>query len=127
MFQKVIIANRGAVAARILRTLRALGIGSVAVYSEADADAPYVAAADEAYPIGPAHPKESYLNQDILLEVVRKSGADGVHPGYGFLAENAEFAERVEAAGVRFTGPRSEERSVGQECVWTCSVRWWAC
>src|SRR3546814_16731696 len=88
MFQKVIIANRGAVAARILRTLRALGIGSVAVYSEADADAPYVAAADEAYAIGPAHPKESYLNQDALLDVVRKSGADGVHPGYGFLAEN---------------------------------------
>src|SRR3546814_3107857 len=80
MFQKVIIANRGAVAARILRTLRALGIGSVAVYSEADADAPYVAAADEAYAIGPAHPKESYLNQDALLDVVRKSGADGVHP-----------------------------------------------
>ena len=105
MFQKVVIANRGAVAARILRTLRALGIGSVAVYSEADADAPYVAAADEAYAIGPAHPKESYLNQDALLDVVRKSRADGVHPGYGFLAENAEFAERVEAGGARFIGP----------------------
>ena len=105
MFEKVLIANRGAVAARVLRTLRALGIRSAAVYSEADAGAPYLEEADETYAIGPAHPRESYLNQDVLIDVIRKSGADAVHPGYGFLAENPDFAERVAAAGATFIGP----------------------
>ena len=105
MFEKVLIANRGAVAARVLRSLRALGIRSVAVYSEADAAAPYLEEADETFAIGPAHPRESYLNQDALIAVLRQSGADAVHPGYGFLAENPDFAERVAAAGATFIGP----------------------
>ena len=98
MFEKVLIANRGAVAARVLRSLRALGIRSVAVYSEADAEAPYLEEADETVAIGPAHPRESYLNQDTLIDAIRKTGADAVHPGYGFLAENPNFAERVAAS-----------------------------
>ena len=105
MFEKVLIANRGAVAARVLRSLRALGAKSVIVYSEADAQSPYVEEADEAYAIGPAHPRESYLNQDVLIDVMRRSGADAVHPGYGFLAENPEFAERVAKEGATFIGP----------------------
>lgn len=105
MFNKVVVANRGAVAARVLRALRKLQIRSVAVYSEADAGAPYLEEADETYAIGAASPKESYLNQDALIEVIRLSGADGLHPGYGFLAENPEFAGRVESAGARFIGP----------------------
>jgi acetyl-CoA carboxylase biotin carboxylase subunit len=105
MFDKVVVANRGVVAARVLRTLRKMGIRSVSVYSEADAGAPYLAHADETYAIGAAPAKDSYLNQDVLLEVLRKSGADGIHPGYGFLAENSGFATRVEDSGVRFIGP----------------------
>jgi len=105
MFDKVVVANRGAVAARILRSLHALGIRSVAVYSEADKDAPYLALAGESYRIGPPEPKGSYLNQDAILEVVRQSGADGLHPGYGFLSENHGFASRVEMSGAAFIGP----------------------
>ncbi len=105
MFNKVLVANRGAVAARVLRALNAMGIRSVAVYSEADAGAPYLAMAGETHAIGPAPARESYLNMDALLEVVRKSHADGVHPGYGFLSENAVFAQKVTDAGSRFIGP----------------------
>ena len=105
MFNKVVVANRGAVAARIIRALKALNIRSVAVYSEADADAPYLAHADETFHIGPAPARESYLNQETLLNVVRESHADGVHPGYGFLSENHGFAQRIEDAGARFIGP----------------------
>jgi len=105
MFSKVVVANRGAVAARVLRALNEMGIRSVAVYSEADAGAPYLEMAGEACAIGPAAPRESYLNQDALIEVVRKSRADGLHPGYGFLSENAAFARRVIEAGARFIGP----------------------
>jgi acetyl-CoA carboxylase biotin carboxylase subunit len=105
VFNKVVVANRGAVAARVLRALKEMGIGAVAVYSEADAGAPYLQLAAESYAIGPAAPRESYLNQEALLEVVRKSRADGLHPGYGFLSENAGFAEKVNAAGARFIGP----------------------
>ena len=104
-FRKVLIANRGAVAARVIRALRGLGIGSAAVYSEADAGAPYLAQADEAHCIGPAPPRESYLNQDRLLEVAHAAGADAIHPGYGFLSENAVFATRVTDAGLIFIGP----------------------
>jgi acetyl-CoA carboxylase biotin carboxylase subunit len=105
VFHKVVVANRGAVAARVLRALKEMGIRSVAVYSEADADAPYLALADETCAIGAAPPRESYLNQRALLQLVRKSGADGLHPGYGFLSENAEFAQKVIDAGARFIGP----------------------
>lgn len=108
MFNKIVIANRGAIAARVLRASRKLGIRSVVVYSEADADLPYLAEADETFCIGPAEPKASYLNQDALLDVLRKSGADGLHPGYGFLSENAGFAQRVNASGARFIGPSPE-------------------
>lgn len=107
MFKKILIANRGAIASRILRTLKKLGVGSVVVYSEADARAPYVEEADEAFAIGPAHPKESYLNQKALGDAIRSSGADGVHPGYGFLAENPDFCDCVEKAGATFIGPSS--------------------
>ena len=105
MFNKVLVANRGAVAARVLRALGEMGIHSVAVYSEADAGAPYLAMASEAYAIGPAPARESYLNHDLLLEVLRRSHADALHPGYGFLSENAAFAQKVMDAGARFIGP----------------------
>jgi len=105
MFSKVLVANRGAVASRVLRALNEMGIHSVAVYSEADAGAPYLAMASETYAIGPAPARESYLAQDTILEVVRKSHADGLHPGYGFLSENAGFARRVIDTGARFIGP----------------------
>jgi acetyl-CoA carboxylase biotin carboxylase subunit len=105
MFNKVLVANRGAVAARVLSALNAMGIASVAVYSEADAGAPYLALATQTYAIGAAPARESYLNTVQLLEVVRHSGADGVHPGYGFLAESAEFAQQVVDHGSRFIGP----------------------
>lgn len=105
MFNKIVVANRGAVAARILRTLKAMNIRSVAVYSEADAGAPYLAQADEAFLIGPAPASESYLNQEAVLNVVRQSHADGLHPGYGFLSENAGFARRTHEAGACFIGP----------------------
>jgi acetyl-CoA carboxylase, biotin carboxylase subunit len=105
MFSKVVVANRGAVAARVLRALDEMGIPSVAVYSEADAGAPYLEMAGETYAIGAAPARESYLNQDALLDVVRKSRADGLHPGYGFLSENAVFAQKVADAGARFIGP----------------------
>ena len=105
MFQKVVVANRGAVAARVIAALRGLGIASVAVYSEADRDLPYLAMADQCHAIGPAAPVASYLNQDALLDAVRKSGADGLHPGYGFLSENPVFAARVIEAGCAFIGP----------------------
>jgi acetyl-CoA carboxylase, biotin carboxylase subunit len=105
MFNKVVVANRGAVAARVLRSLKALGIRTAAVYSEADRDLPYLAQADETHEIGPSDPRSSYLDQDALLRVLRESGADGLHPGYGFLAENATFAQRVNATGACFIGP----------------------
>ncbi len=105
MFAKVLVANRGAVAARVIRALRLLGVRSVAVFSEADAGAGYVAEADEAHAIGPAPARDSYLNQDRLLDVAAQTGADALHPGYGFLSENAGFARRVQAAGLAFIGP----------------------
>jgi acetyl-CoA carboxylase biotin carboxylase subunit len=102
---KLLIANRGEIAVRIIRGCREMGIATVAVYSEVDRAAPHVMMADQAFPIGPAEASKSYLNVERLLEVARASGADLLHPGYGFLAENADFAERVEAAGVTWVGP----------------------
>ncbi len=108
MFSKVLVANRGAVAARVLRALNEMSVKSVAVYSEADAGAPYLAMASETYAIGPAPARESYLNQEVILDVLRKSRADGLHPGYGFLSENPQFAHKVDAAGARFIGPSAK-------------------
>ena len=105
MFNKVLVANRGAVAARVLRALNAMNIPAVAVYSEADAGAPYLAMASETYAIGGAPARESYLNQEQIVDVLRKSKADGLHPGYGFLSENASFAQKVIEAGSSFIGP----------------------
>ena len=94
LLRKVLIANRGEIAVRIARTLREMGIPSVAVYSDADAGAAHVEAADEAYPLGPPMPAQSYLNQDRIFEIAREAGVEAIHPGYGFLSENAVFARR---------------------------------
>src|ERR1044071_7628714 len=105
MFQKVLIANRGEIAIRVARTLKEMGIGSVAVYSEIDRDAPHVREADEAFLIGPAVPAESYLNIAKIIETAKEAGAEAIHPGYGFLAENADFAKACAEADIVFIGP----------------------
>jgi urea carboxylase len=105
MFSKVLVANRGAIACRVIRTLKKLGIGSVAVYSEADAASLHVSLADEALCIGPAAAAESYLRADKILAAAQATGAQGIHPGYGFLSENPDFSAACEAAGIAFIGP----------------------
>src|ERR1700733_13619275 len=105
MFKKVLIANRGAIACRVIRTLRKMGIGSVAVYSEADKHALHVTMADEAVLIGPAPAAQSYLASEKIFAAAKQTGAQAIHPGYGFLSENADFAEACAREGIVFIGP----------------------
>lgn len=109
MFKKVLIANRGEIACRVIRTLNRMGIASVAIYSEADRHAPHVTLAGEAVCVGPAAAKESYLQVENVLAAAKSTGAEAIHPGYGFLSENAEFAAACEAAGIAFIGPTPEQ------------------
>jgi 3-methylcrotonyl-CoA carboxylase alpha subunit len=116
MFERVLIANRGEIACRIMRTCRRLGIHTIAIYSEADAGAQHVRMADEAWPIGGPRPADSYLRGEAILEVAKKSAAQAIHPGYGFLSENADFADAVEQAGIVFVGPSaSSMRKMGSK------------
>jgi propionyl-CoA carboxylase alpha chain len=108
MFTKILIANRGEIACRVIATAKRMGIKTVAVYSEADANARHVELADEAYLLGPAPSKASYLLADKLIEVAKSSGAQAIHPGYGFLSENEAFAKRVEEEGLVFIGPKHQ-------------------
>ena len=105
MLEKILIANRGEIAVRIIRTARRLGVGTVAVVSEADRGAPFARMADEVVEIGPGPATESYLRGDKIIAAAKQTGAEGIHPGYGFLAENADFAEAVGRAGIKFIGP----------------------
>ena len=117
MIGKLLIANRGEIVSRVIRTCRRMGVATAAVYSEADQNAAYVRQADEAVLIGPANPVQSYLNIEALIEAARKTGADAVHPGYGFLSERGAFAEAVEQAGLIWVGPSSKLlRAISSKC-----------
>ena len=116
MFHTILIANRGEIACRVMRTCRRLGVRTVAVYSEADATAQHVRQADLAYPIGGPRPVDSYLRGDAIIAVALEAGAQAIHPGYGFLSENADFADAVAAAGLVFIGPSgSSMRRMGSK------------
>src|SRR6476469_11017527 len=108
MFKKILIANRGEIACRVAATARRLAIRTVAVYSDADADAKHVAACDEAVHVGGSAPNDSYLRWERIIEAARATGAEAIHPGYGFLSENEEFAAACAKAGVIFVGPSAE-------------------
>src|SRR5437016_11944045 len=108
MFKKILVANRGEIALRVQRACRELGIRAVMVYSEADREAKYVKLAEEAVCIGPAPSPQSYLNMPAIISAAEVTDAEAIHPGYGFLAENADFAERVEKSGFQFVGPKAE-------------------
>lgn len=108
MFNKVLIANRGEIALRILRACKDLGISTVAIHSSADKDLMHVRLADESVCVGPANPTESYLNVPAIISAMEVTGSVAVHPGYGFLSENAEFAEQVEQSGFTFIGPSAQ-------------------
>ena len=116
MFKKILIANRGEIACRVIRSARAMGIASVAVYSDADDGALHMREADEAIPIGPAPANQSYLKIETIIATAKQSGADAVHPGYGFLSENPNFAERLAEEGIVFIGPAgSRHRRNGRQ------------
>ena len=125
--KSLLIANRGEIAMRILRACHELGIATVAVYSDADARMPFVAEADEAVRLGPAPSSESYLRIDKILEAAARTGSDAIHPGYGFLAENAAFADACAEAGVTFIGPTADairamgSKSTAKEIVFYCA------
>src|SRR5256714_8016445 len=111
MFKKILVANRGEIALRIQRACRELGVKAVMVYSEADREAKYVKLAEEAVCIGPAPSPQSYLNMPAIISAAEVTDAEAIHPGYGFLSENADFAERVEKSGFQFVGPKAESFS----------------
>src|SRR6185295_16752532 len=114
MFKKILIANRGEIACRVIRTLDKMGIASVAVYSEADAQSAHVSAAGQAVRLGPSAASESYLRGGLIIESALASGAEAIHPGYGFLSENPEFAQMCADAGIVFIGPTPQQmRSFG--------------
>jgi acetyl/propionyl-CoA carboxylase alpha subunit len=116
VIKKLLIANRGEIALRVIRACKEMGIRTVAVYSQADRWANYVSQADESHLLGPAPSRESYLRIDKLLEIAKKAGADAVHPGYGFLAENADFSAACAKEGIKFVGPRAESiRAIGNK------------